>query len=146
MKRSRLKWMTIIGATLLVAGLVPAWSAEEMENAAPAPGVEVAPPELGSCDYQDAPVLEETAQIIKPKPPGGGCLGSVVQTCDDVPIPVGGTCSCQSVLLDDKCRNCDTRKKGKVLETTCTVCPRCWTPPCDFMQCNDFTSRTCSEI
>jgi len=138
MRRSRLKWVTIIGAVLLVAGLAPAWGAEEAKD------VDLELPTLESCDYQDDLVLEETGLIVKPKP--GGCLGSVVKTCDDVPIPVGGTCSCQSVLLDQKCRNCDTRKKGLVLETTCTVCPRCWSPPCDFMACNDFTSLTCTEF
>jgi hypothetical protein len=138
MRTSRLKRVTIIGTVLLVAGLAPAWGAGETED------VDVALTTLESCDYQDDVVLEETGLIVKPKP--GGCLGSTVKTCDDVPVPVGGTCSCQSVLLEEKCVNCDTREKGLVLETTCTVCPRCWSPPCDLMQCNDFTSRTCTEL
>jgi hypothetical protein len=144
MRRSRLKRVATIATALLVAGLLPAWGADETENVVTAPSGQLALPELGSCDVGDGVVLEQTGLIIKPKP--SDCLGSVVKTCDDVPIPAGGTCSCQSVLLEDKCVNCDTREKGLVLRTTCTVCPYCWSPPCDFMSCNDFISLTCTEI
>jgi hypothetical protein len=136
------------GAALLVAGLIPVWTAGdnaatqsgEMEHAALA-GTAAPTPEFLA--FEDDSVCEAGGFLIKPSL-GRGCLGSHPLTCDDLPMPYGASCSCEQTLLQQKCRNCDNKKKGLVLKTTCTVCPRCWSPPCDIQACNSRSSYTCS--
>jgi hypothetical protein len=145
MSRSKVMLAVAFGAALLVAGLIPVWTAGESavtEHAALAGTTAPAPEPLA---LEDDSVCEAGGLVlIKPYP--GGCLGSQPLTCDDMPMPYGATCSCSSALLQQKCKNCDNKKKGLVLKTTCTVCPRCWNPPCDIQACNSRTSLTCSTF
>ena len=121
-----------IGLALLVAGLAPAW-------ADPAP--EVSSP-IQNC--QSSAILFTPANTGPIKPVfGSGCLGSQVMTCDDMVMPVGSSCSCQTTLLQKKCVNCDTRKEGLTLQTTCTVCPPCFGGNCHLRPCYDRSSLTC---
>jgi hypothetical protein len=98
-------------------------------------------PAATTCPATDDVELQEVGLDL----PGLGrkCLPSTRLTCDDMPIPYGGTCSCQSTLLDEKCRTCETWEKGHVLETTCTVRRPCLFPPCDIQQNITRTGRSC---
>ncbi len=153
MKKSR--WMFVVAAamSLVVTGFLPVWTAQDTEQNAPnkkqAVKVEAMVPTgtilpaMESCESQDDLVLDESGLIIGGR--GPGCLsGGPPNNCDDYPIGYGGTCSCSQSLIQERCRECDSGKKGQVLETTCTVCPGCVGPICIPVPCNNFTSRTCS--
>jgi len=135
------------------AAFLPAWAAEEAGKETQSPAVDIAPGAAApaqtnrfsedGCAGQDDLVLEETGQIILPG--GRSCLsGGPPNTCDDYPVPQGGTCSCTSSLTQEECRECDTGKHGVVLETTCTICGVCYNPPCQINDCINRTSRICS--
>ena len=81
--------------------------------------------------------------VSKPRP-GPRCLPGQALTCAQMPTPVGGSCSCSSMLLHKKCRTCITGQKGQVLSTTCTVHVPCTSPPCDISQNFSRTAQSCS--
>ena len=145
MNKSRLMLAVAIGATLMAIGILPVWAADAEPTVTAketTPAEETQLP-LESCEWDSDLVLDATGLI--PLPGGRGCLsGGPPNTCDDYPVAVGGSCSCSSTLTSDKCRECDSRKRGLVLETTCTICPPCYSPPCQIQDCTDRTSRICS--
>jgi hypothetical protein len=125
--------VAVLGAVLLVSASVP--FAEEAE-----------PMEM--MDFTPAACIDtafDESVDAKPKPGlPGGCLPSQPLTCASMPIPVGGSCSCSSTLLDQRCKSCDGTFKGRVLRTTCTVYSPCWNPPCDLQMNFSRTGLSCT--
>lgn len=142
MDRTRWRLMGIVAAVLLLAAVSPL-AAETAETPATAPAGETISPaqpaeESESCWSDENPAAQEVGLIIV-----GGCLGTSVLTCDDLPSTVNSTCSCTSQVLGKECKKCDVREKGVVVETTCTVCPGCTGPLCIPQPCWDRTSQSC---
>jgi hypothetical protein len=140
MSNSNWKLTGMIGAVLMLAVFAPAWAAEAVAEVV-LEGTASDEPAVSTCAATDDVELQEVGleiSIGRKK-----CLPSSRLTCDDMPIPHGGTCSCQSILLEERCKNCDTNKKGQVLQTTCTVHVPCTNPPCDIQQNITRTGRSC---
>ena len=139
MRRSRLIIAMAIGATVSAAALQPVWSADET----PAVPGDLGQSLVDECVGESDLALEEVGDLILPG--GRSCLsGGPPNDCDDYPVPYGGSCSCTSSLTQEQCRVCDTGEQGLVLETTCTICGVCYSPPCEINPCTQRTSRTCS--
>ena len=128
------KLAAVAGALLLLSVSLPFSASEEeiLEAGMPVDCVAAESGELMSVD----------SAISKPGR-SGGCLPSQALTCAQMPIPVGGTCSCSAVLLPRRCKACDVKFKGHVLQTTCTVSVPCNNPGCDIQPNFSRTGFSC---
>jgi hypothetical protein len=128
MKKLTVRLAALAGAVLLVA--LPVTLAEDGTTE---------PEVLAPVEPVDVMEVKEKPDIII-----SGCLPSSRLTCDSMPIPYGGSCSCTSTLLPVKCVTCDDGEKGQVVKTTCTVRNPCWNPPCDLQANYTRTAYSCS--
>jgi len=126
----------LVGLAVVVSLSLPV-AAPDVEPAAPA--------EQAKGDAVEECEGVVIAQVLPPIGSFPGCLGDEPLTCADIPMPVGSTCSCSSVLLDLKCRSCDPEFKGHVVQTTCTVHTPCTNPPCDINQNFTRTAYSCAQ-
>ncbi len=109
--------------------------------------------ELAELDCAEAETLfategtPEMTPVVSPGIGGGPrILGCVAATCDDYPSTPWSTCSCSSQLIRERCqRSCD-KKKGQVLETTCTINQGCPYPPCEIVPPTIRTSYSCARV
>ena len=135
MESRRMKRVIVASCTLMLCGFLSGTLAEELG----APVVDVgldfdaalpALAEEGSC--------EEVGLIIGPN-----CLPSTAISCAGLPVPVGGSCSCSSQVLNKRCKSCDPRFKGVVLQTTCIIRPAPCTGNCDIQAPITRTGLSC---
>ena len=140
MSNSRWKLTGMIAMVFVLAIFASISTAEDVAEAV-VEETESSQPAATTCPATDDVELQEVGLDLPIS--GRKCLPTTRLTCDNMPIPYGGTCSCQSVLLDEKCRTCDTWDKGLVLQTTCTVRVPCNFPPCDLQQNIIRTGRSC---
>ncbi len=139
MSKLTVKRIAAAGAVLLACASPLLMAAESQGNTAEqTPQVCMA---LEADAEGQIPMVSEP--VSKPRP-GPRCLPGTALTCAQMLIPVGGSCSCSSTLLHQKCRTCITGQKGQVLSTTCTVNVPCTNPPCDISQPFSRTGRSCT--
>lgn len=133
MKKRGVMLSAVAGLALLVFAMPSATkvNAGEPENA-PCAGMAL------------AGVEDPVASEVDIAPVPGGCLSNQPISCAGMLIPVGGTCSCSSTLLDVRCRSCETGNRGQVLQTTCTVRKPCNSFPCDLELNHSRTGYSCT--
>ena len=141
MKKLTLKIAVVLGVALLVATPLTVAAADPIaeDDTAEAPA---------SADCSEFELDVEDLTLAQFDPEGWSivprhCLSGQVLTCASLPIPVGGSCSCTSRLLNRKCRVCETGHRGQVVETTCTVQGSCSGPYCDLNQNFSRTGLSC---
>jgi len=140
----------VLGAALAAAVVAPVASAHEDAAAVTATADCAAPGVSWDFTGESAAMCKAgtpaTDTSFAPKVGGevafDGCFPSERLSCDDLPMPQGGTCSCTTTYHARKCRSCD-RGYGYVYETTCHVCGVCNTPNCNINTCNDHTAFSC---
>ena len=118
-----------------------------------AQGEDVAEPSPADIDADallDEPAAEPEGVQVAEGPRAaifiGSCLPSSPLSCAQLPVPQGGSCSCQSQLEPVRCKACDGSFKGQVLKTTCTIRPAPCQGICDIQPVTTRTGYSCTPL